>query len=84
MSDTHKEKMIEDREEMKDITNTGFIGKPISTRTFAKEISQFLRNSIIQYSLAYPVTPAVRLREMRSLPNSKEIEDERQTGNFSC
>ena len=35
--------MAEGREEMKDITNTGFIGKPINTRTFAKEISQFIK-----------------------------------------
>ena len=33
----------EGREEIKDITNTGFIGKPINTRTFAKEISQFIK-----------------------------------------
>jgi len=32
-----------DREEIKDITNSGFIGKPINTRTFAKEISQFIK-----------------------------------------
>jgi CheY-like chemotaxis protein len=30
-------------EEMKAITNSGFIGKPINTRTFAKEISQFIK-----------------------------------------
>ena len=30
-------------EEIKNITNSGFIGKPINTRTFAKEISQFIR-----------------------------------------
>ena len=30
-------------EEIKTITNSGFIGKPINTRTFAKEISQFIR-----------------------------------------
>jgi two-component system cell cycle response regulator DivK len=30
-------------EEMKTITNSGFIGKPINTRTFAKEISQFIK-----------------------------------------
>jgi len=35
--------LAEGREEMKDITNAGFIGKPINTRTFAKEISQFLK-----------------------------------------
>jgi len=33
----------EGREEIKGITNTGFIGKPINTRTFAKEISQFIK-----------------------------------------
>ena len=35
--------MAEGREEIKDIANTGFIGKPINTRTFAKEISQFIK-----------------------------------------
>ena len=35
--------MAEDREEMKDITNAGFIGKPINTRTSTKEISQFIK-----------------------------------------
>jgi Response regulator containing a CheY-like receiver domain and an HD-GYP domain len=30
-------------EEMKAITNSGFIFKPINTRTFAKEISQFIK-----------------------------------------
>jgi CheY-like chemotaxis protein len=35
--------MPEGREEIKDITNSGFIGKPINTRTFAKEISQFMK-----------------------------------------
>jgi CheY-like chemotaxis protein len=34
--------MAEGREEIKDIPNSGFIGKPINTRTFAKEISKFL------------------------------------------
>jgi CheY-like chemotaxis protein len=33
----------EGREEIKTITNSGFIGKPINTRTFAKEISQFIK-----------------------------------------
>jgi two-component system cell cycle response regulator DivK len=31
------------REEITAITNSGFIGKPINTRTFAKEISQFIK-----------------------------------------
>ena len=35
--------MAEGREEIKDIPNSGFIGKPINTRTFAKEISQFIK-----------------------------------------
>lgn len=35
--------MPEGREEIKAITNTGFIGKPINTRTFAKEISRFIK-----------------------------------------
>jgi CheY-like chemotaxis protein len=30
-------------EEAKAITNSGFIGKPINTRTFAKEVSQFMK-----------------------------------------
>ena len=35
--------MAEGREEIKAIPNSGFIGKPINTRTFAKEISQFIK-----------------------------------------
>ena len=35
--------LAEGKEEIKNITNSGFIGKPINTRTFAKEISQFIR-----------------------------------------
>ena len=35
--------MAEGREEIKGITNSGFIAKPINTRTFAKEISQYLK-----------------------------------------
>jgi two-component system cell cycle response regulator DivK len=35
--------MAEGREEIKDITNSGFIGKPINTHTFAKDISQFIK-----------------------------------------
>jgi two-component system, cell cycle response regulator DivK len=35
--------MGEGREEIKGITNTGFISKPINTRTFAKEISQYIK-----------------------------------------
>jgi len=35
--------MAEGRDEIKDIANTGFVGKPINTRTFAKEISQFIK-----------------------------------------
>ena len=35
--------MAEGKEELKTITNSGFIGKPINTRTFATEISQFVK-----------------------------------------
>jgi len=35
--------MAEGKEEIKAITSSGFIGKPINTRTFAKEISQFIK-----------------------------------------
>jgi two-component system, cell cycle response regulator DivK len=35
--------MAEGREEINKITNSGFIGKPINTRTFAKEISQYIK-----------------------------------------
>jgi len=35
--------MAEGREEIKDIPNSGFIGKPVNTRTFAKEVSQFIK-----------------------------------------
>jgi len=35
--------MAGEKEEINAITNSGFIGKPINTRTFAKEISKFIR-----------------------------------------
>ena len=35
--------MAEGMDEIKNIANSGFIGKPINTRTFAKEISQFIK-----------------------------------------
>jgi CheY-like chemotaxis protein len=35
--------MAEGMEEIRNITNSGFIGKPINTRTFAKEIAQFIK-----------------------------------------
>ena len=35
--------MVGGIEEIKTITNSGFIGKPINTRTFAKEIRQFIK-----------------------------------------
>lgn len=35
--------MAKGRDEIKDITNSGFIGKPINTRTFAEEINQFIK-----------------------------------------
>lgn len=35
--------MAEGREEISTITNSGFIGKPINTRTFAEEISRFIK-----------------------------------------
>ena len=35
--------MAEGSEEIKTITKTGFIGKPINTRTFAKDVSQFIK-----------------------------------------
>jgi len=35
--------MAEGKEEISAITNSGFIGKPINTRTFAKEIIQFIK-----------------------------------------
>ncbi|MDP2790433.1 MAG: response regulator [Rectinemataceae bacterium] len=35
--------MQDGREEIKAISNTGFIGKPINTRTFAKEIGEFIK-----------------------------------------
>jgi two-component system cell cycle response regulator DivK len=31
------------RDEMQNIPNSGFIGKPIDTRTFAKDVSQFIK-----------------------------------------
>jgi CheY-like chemotaxis protein len=35
--------MAEGMEEVRKIINSGFIGKPINTRTFAKEISQYIK-----------------------------------------
>ena len=35
--------MAEGMAEITNITNSGFIGKPINTRTFAKEISQYIK-----------------------------------------
>ncbi len=35
--------MAGERDEINAITNSGFIGKPINTRTFAKEISKFIK-----------------------------------------
>jgi two-component system, cell cycle response regulator DivK len=35
--------MAEGMEEIKTIANSGFIGKPINTRTFAKEIIQYIK-----------------------------------------
>ncbi len=35
--------MAEGREEINTIANSRFIGKPIDTRTFAKEVSQFIK-----------------------------------------
>jgi CheY-like chemotaxis protein len=37
--------MAEGVEVIKEITNSGFIGKPINTRTFVKEISQFIKGT---------------------------------------
>jgi len=36
--------MVEGREEINAIVNSGFIGKPINTRTFAKEVNQFIKD----------------------------------------
>ena len=36
--------MAEGKEEISSITNSGFIGKPINTRTFAKDISTFIKS----------------------------------------
>jgi CheY-like chemotaxis protein len=35
--------MAEDKENIKTITNSMLIGKPINTRTFVKELSQFIK-----------------------------------------
>jgi len=35
--------MAEGREEIKDIPNSGFIGKPINTRSFVKDISKYIK-----------------------------------------
>lgn len=35
--------MAEGREEINDITNSGFIGKPINTRTFVEDVRKFIK-----------------------------------------
>jgi CheY-like chemotaxis protein len=35
--------MAEGMDEIRNIPNTGFVGKPINTRTFAQEIGQFIK-----------------------------------------
>ena len=35
--------MTEERDEIKNITKSGFIGKPINTRTFVQQINQFIK-----------------------------------------
>ncbi len=35
--------MPEGRKELEDISNSGFIGKPINTRTFATDISRYIK-----------------------------------------
>ena len=35
--------MAEGMEEIKSIANSGFIGKPINTRTFVQDVSQFMK-----------------------------------------
>ena len=35
--------MAEGREEINAIANSGFLGKPINTRTFAQEVSRFIK-----------------------------------------
>ncbi len=35
--------VVEGMEDISNISNSGFIGKPINTRTFAKEIAEFLK-----------------------------------------
>ena len=35
--------MADDKTALNDITNSGFIGKPINTRTFARELRQYIR-----------------------------------------
>lgn len=39
--------MAEGLEEIRDIPNSGFIGKPINTRTFVKEICRFMRKKVL-------------------------------------
>jgi CheY-like chemotaxis protein len=35
--------MADSRDEIKTISNSGFIGKPINTRTFAEEVGRFIK-----------------------------------------
>lgn len=60
--------MADGRDEIKDIPNTGFIGKPINTRTFSKEIRDFM-NSQKSVILVVDDQPAnVDLLEARLVP----------------
>ncbi len=36
--------MAEGMDEIKNVTNSGFIGKPINTRTFARDVIQFIKS----------------------------------------
>lgn len=36
--------VVEGLDEAKSITNSGFIGKPINTRTFARDVKQFIKS----------------------------------------
>lgn len=61
--------MAEGIEVIKEIANSGFIGKPINTRTFVQEIRQVMKHRVNS--------------EYFEKSNSKEVAHEKQTRNLS-
>ncbi|MCK9407553.1 MAG: response regulator [Bacteriovoracaceae bacterium] len=68
--------MAEGKEEINSIPNCGFIGKPINSRTFAKEISQFITKEIKDKPVILVVDDKIQnieLLEVYLVPQGYEI-----------